>query len=401
MSQNGPGALFCQRWTVQKAGLGAEQNEDACLTRSLEQGDGPPQLLIAVADGATEAVYSRLWAKKLVESAEPDWPLLSDDELGKQLDQIRREFSPFGSGGEVPWYVRNKYMDQGSQATLLVVSVTGTKAGESYIVRALAVGDCCLIVFKASGEVFSFPMHSSGDFGVKPVLLGNRIPKPDKYDRWETAIEPGDLILAGTDAVSKWALQCLEVQKSRLLFEALFGLLSPATSDFRQAIQEAPAPAASQSSPTEIVENENHSESSQDGEKPAKRQGWFWQLWPWSTDKSEDATGSTATGQPVVDVPVQSTDGQGEPVASVAAEPPAQQAAAGPRPIFERFIERYRAPDSELFMRNDDATLIVCMPVRDVREGQWREALQVIGYLKVAVAERLQTAMSMREISSD
>jgi hypothetical protein len=400
MSQNRSGALFCRQWTVQKAGLGSEQNEDACLTRRLEQGDGPPQLLMAVADGATEAVYSRLWAKKLVESAEPDWPLLSDDELSKQLDPIRREFSPFGPGEDVAWYVRNKYMDQGSQATLLVASLTGTTAGESFDVRALSVGDCCLIVLKASGEVLSFPMQSSDDFGVNPVLLGNRIPKPDKYDRWEAEVEPGDLILAGTDAVSKWALQCLECEKSGLLFEALLGLLSPTTSGFSQTI-ETPAPADSQPLSTEVEENENRSDNLPAREKPAKGPGWFRQLWPWSTDTSQDTSLSTANQQPVVKVPVQQTDGKGEQVVSQNAEPQFEQAAADPRPQFEQFIERYRARDSELSMRNDDATLIVCMPVRDTGEGQWPEALQVIRSLKVAVAGRLQAALPTREVSSD
>jgi hypothetical protein len=396
MSQNHSGALFCQQWTVQKAGLGSEQNEDACLTRRLEQEDGPPRLLIAVADGATEAVYSRLWAKKLVEAAEPDWPLLGDDDLSKQLDQIRREFSPFGPGEEVPWYVRNKYMDQGSQATLLVASVTGTTAAQSYDVRALSVGDCCLLVFKASGEVFSFPMQSSNDFGVNPVLLGNRIPKPGKYDRWEAEVEPGDLILAGTDAVSKWALECLERQQSGLLFEALLGLLSPTRSNFSPAV-EAPPPTDSRLSPTVAEENENRTDNLPAREKPAKQRGWFWQLWPWSTDKSQDATISTATGQPVVAVPAQPTDGQGEQVVSQNAERSGEEVTADPRPKFEQFIERYRAHDSKLVMRNDDATLIVCVPVRDTGEGQEREALQVIRSLKAVVAERLQAALPISD----
>jgi hypothetical protein len=398
MSQHRSGALFCQQWTVQKAGLGSEQNEDACLTRSLAQGDGPPRLLMAVADGATEAVYSRLWAKKLVESAEPDWPLLSDEELSRQLDHIRREFSPFAPEGEVPWYVRNKYMDQGSQATLLVASLTGTQAAEAYEVRALSVGDCCLIVFKANGEVSSFPMQSSSDFGVNPVLLGNRIPKPGSYDRWETEVEPGDLILAGTDAVSKWALQCLEGQQSGLLFEALLGLLSSTTSGFSQTV-EAAAPAALQPSRKAVEEGENRFANLPDRERPAKRRGWFRQFW--SSDKPQEASASTASGQPAVEPPVQQTDDPGEPGASQNAGPPDERAAADPRPQFERFIERYRAHDSDLVMRNDDATLVLCLPVRDPGEGQWGEAVRVIRRLRAAVAERLQTALPMREVSSD
>src|SRR2546425_1101770 len=115
MSRNYSSALFCREWTVQKAGLQFEQNEDACLIRSFKPEDDSTFLLIAVADGATEAVYSRLWAKSLVETAGQDWPSLSDDDLGEQLKQVCKEFSPIEPGKDVPWFVRNKYMDQGSK----------------------------------------------------------------------------------------------------------------------------------------------------------------------------------------------------------------------------------------------------------------------------------------------
>src|SRR5512144_730538 len=113
MSRNRSSTLFCQEWTVQKAGLTFDLNEDACLIRSLDPEDGASGLMIAISDGATEAVYSRLWAKQLVEAAGPDWPSLSDDELGERLKQVGKAFSPIEPGKEVPWFVRNKYMDQG------------------------------------------------------------------------------------------------------------------------------------------------------------------------------------------------------------------------------------------------------------------------------------------------
>ena len=88
-----------------------------------------------------------------------------------------------------------------------------------------------------------------------------------------------------------------------------------------------------------------------------------------------------------------------EPVISASLQP-------GPQPAtgedteeshtkFAQFIERYRSSASELLMRNDDATLVVCVPVRD--PGAAGATLQVIRSLKIAVAERLQLA----ETSSD
>src|SRR6478735_5722498 len=100
MSQNRSSTLFSQLWTVQKAGLAPELNEDACLIKNDSQEDA---LMIAISDGATEAVYSRLWAKTLVEAAESEWPSLSDEELGERLKQVSKEFSPIEPGKEVPW----------------------------------------------------------------------------------------------------------------------------------------------------------------------------------------------------------------------------------------------------------------------------------------------------------
>lgn len=403
MSHNHSAALFCQEWAIQKAGLSPEQNEDACLIRILKQEDDSPLWLIAVADGATEAVYSRLWARRLVEAAGPDWPALRDEDLGEQLKQIGKEFSPIEPGKDVPWFVRNKYMDQGSQATLLVATVTGSTVAEAFHIRAVSVGDCCLLLFKAGGEVISFPMRHSDEFGVNPVLLGNRLPKPARYDRWEGEVEPGDMILLATDAVSKWALQCLERQQSALLFESLLGLLGLDTSDCSPSV-EGPSSADSRRDTSEMEVDETRSDKSLDAEKPAGRLAWFRHLWPWSNQlpvEPHESTESVDAQPPMPDSTAQQRDDAGESAASQTAVPAEAQAVADSQLKFEQFIERYRASDSELHMRNDDSTLVVCLPMRDTTAGPGREALQMINRLKAAVAERLRTSPPKGEVGSD
>jgi len=400
MSRSHASELFCKEWTVQKAGLKPEQNEDACLTREFEREPDSPRLLVAIADGATEAVYSRLWAKKLVEAAGPDWPSLSDDGLGEQLRQVCKAFSPIEPGEDVPWFVRNKYMDQGSQATLLVVTLTGSKDADSFYVRAVSVGDCCLILFKSNGEILSFPMHSSDEFGVNPVLLGNRIPKPATYDRWEWPVDLGDMILIGSDAVSKWALQCLERQQSGLLFETLLDLLSADPLDFNPSV-EAHAPADSQPDAGEMGTDENHAAHLRDAEKPAKRRGWLSRLWPWSNDEPQETSEPADAQSYTPEVTATLPNDVGELLAPRDDEQADEPSAGDSRLKFEQFIEYYRAADSELPMRNDDSTLIVCVPVRHTSAGREREALQAMSRLKAAVAARLKTALPAGEVNSD
>jgi Protein phosphatase 2C len=396
MSRDHPIALFCQEWTVQKTGLKPEQNEDACLTRNVDREGGVPQLLIAIADGATEAVYSRLWAKKLVEAARPDWTSLSDDDLGEIIKQICKEFSPIEPGQDVPWFVRNKYMDQGSQATLLAVTLAGLNDGDSLEVRAVSVGDCCLILFKASGEVLSFPMRSSDEFGVNPVLLGNRIPRPASYDRWQGRIEPGDMILIGTDAVSKWALQCLEESQSELLFDGLLGLLDQATSGLSHPV-EISAPGSSISYVAAAPTENDISENVKDPENSLSLRGLLRYLWPWSNQEPPETTGSSDDQQTALEGAASQFDFDGEDVVSQTAQPAIEDPVLESSLRFEQFIQRYRAPQSELHMRNDDSTMVVCVPVRNRGGGQEREALEVIRGLQAAVAQRLQASQQMDE----
>jgi hypothetical protein len=400
MSQNRSNTLFFREWTTQKAGLTPELNEDACLIRNAEPENSFSPLLIAISDGATEAVYSRLWAKKLVEAAESDWPSLSDDELGERLKQASKEFSPIEPGKEVPWFVRNKYMDQGSQATLLVATAAGSKDNDFFTIQAVSVGDCCLIVFKAGGEVLSFPMHHSDEFGVNPVLLGNRLPKPLKYDHWQGQIEPGDLMLIGTDAVSKWALQCLESHQIGLLFNALLELLSPDRVGSNQSVEESPDIDLPPDIPA-VKTPENSSKQLKNTEKPSARRGLLSRLWSWGSSESHSTIESSDAQQVTSEDKASQLHETGNDDASQKAQSETREVIAEPPSKFEQFIERYRAPHSELRMRNDDSTLVVGLPVQSSGANREHEALQIISNLKVTVAEWLQASQQVAEISSD
>jgi hypothetical protein len=224
---NGRSEYFWQTWTAPKYGLAAGQNEDACEVRPFAAAGGEG-LLIAVADGASESVYAGPWARALVAGAEPDWPGLDDAALGARLDTVRRAFAPAPPGQPIPWYVRNKYVAQGSQAALLVATVTATGGDDGHTVRAVAVGDVCLILLRPAGEVQSFPVQASDEFGTQPDLVHSRPQTALGFAHWEGRLLPGEALLACTDALAKWALECIELRLGDVLLGALFRILATA-----------------------------------------------------------------------------------------------------------------------------------------------------------------------------
>jgi hypothetical protein len=297
-------ALFHMAWSLPKGGNTAQQNDDAWRVESIPVDPGPEGLLMALADGATEAIYSGQWARHLVQSAQADWPLLGDAELNDRLETVRASFSPIVAEGKpLPWYVRDKLRIQGSQAALLLASILGAEEGTYFAIKAVSVGDCCLVLLRANGELRAFPIETVADFGVYPALVGTRSDMPLIYTRWEDQLNPGDVLLACTDAVAKWALQCWETHQAYALFGWLIRLLS-----------------------------------------------------------SMDAVSIRAapdTAHCLSDL---------EPASRIAL----------PNADFSEFIQANRAAKDALRMRNDDSTLVVCLPVRGDAVDAQAEALEVI-----------------------
>ena len=303
-SEAGSPALFHLAWSLPKGGNTAQQNDDAWRVESIPDDPGPRGLLVALADGATEAVYSGQWARHLVQSAQADWPLLGDAELNERLETLRASFSPMVAEEKpLPWYVRDKLRIQGSQAALLLASILAAGEGTYFAIKAVSVGDCCLVLLRANGELRAFPIETVADFGVHPALVGTRSDMPLICTRWEDQLNPGDVLLVCTDAVAKWAMQCWEAHQTDALFGWLIRLLSPTDA---VSIQTAPDAA---NYPADV--------------EPASRIGL-------------------------------------------------------PNADFSEFVQANRAAKDALRMRNDDSTLVVCLPLRGHSLDAHVEALKVI-----------------------
>lgn len=185
----------------QKAGNSAAECEDASWPGT--SADEQLPLRIAAADGATDAVFSGLWAKILVNS----WgrERLALDDFATSIERKARVWRRLIKNRHLPWYVEEK-AQSGSFAALAAVELHANG-----IWNAVACGDCCLFQIRGQELIASFPISESREFSNSPVLLstGNveQFRNEIRFDsgRWES----GDHLYLMTDALACWFLgQC-------------------------------------------------------------------------------------------------------------------------------------------------------------------------------------------------
>lgn len=174
---------------------------------------------LALADGASAAFESRLWAPALVQAFVREPPSPDAESILCWLKSPIRSWR-----NEIHWDRLNLYQAEkarrGAFSTLLGVSFDWPtsdlteEGGTSAQWRAVAVGDTCLFQVREGTVIVRFPVERAADFGNTPPLLSTR----QDYNRHsleelricEGACQPGDLLVLATDALAKWFLQQVE-----------------------------------------------------------------------------------------------------------------------------------------------------------------------------------------------
>ena len=156
--------MNARAWTRPKPGHSPEENEDAW---AVAPGPGGA-VRLALADGATEGIFSRAWAEALAGAAVACGP---EAGVGAVLADARAawEVAVSERAAALPWYAAEK-LEGGAFATLLVLDVTeGGFAG-------WRVGDGEAFVCRAGA------LRRMGDHGFdhRPPLLASRpdVPVP-------------------------------------------------------------------------------------------------------------------------------------------------------------------------------------------------------------------------------
>lgn len=164
----------------------------------------------AVADGASEALFSGSWAKTLT-AAWSEHRLNFDDGVQGQLRQLSADWAESIDSTNFPWWAEEK-LRQGSFSTLTGIELELAEGVARWSV--VAVGDSCFFHVRR-GEVIEYgPVMRSSDFASRPYLIGTHARSSSDLalhtNRYYGQLEPGDEFFLLTDALSAWFISQFE-----------------------------------------------------------------------------------------------------------------------------------------------------------------------------------------------
>ncbi len=196
-----------------KAGNRPAENEDAYNMSIPEpRGASAWTARLAIADGATEAAFSREWARLLVNNFVDGEPLdmgsLSAETLSRRLEPCREKWNRDVLRRNIPWHGRAK-VKQGAMATFCGINIRPAAGVGSLAWQALAVGDCCLFIVREGRLHTAFPVDDPTQFGNTPSLLSSNPANSTGTGQMQLRMgecRQGDLVILATDAVACWAL---------------------------------------------------------------------------------------------------------------------------------------------------------------------------------------------------
>ena len=192
--------------TIQKLGNSENENEDAGYP------DGnliinDQTLSCAIADGATQTIFSRLWARLLVQTIQDFYPTKNLDKLQRIINDASFKWQQEVKTKNLAWYQEEKVL-LGASSTLTWLRITPKEC------RVFAIGDSNIFIFRNGGYKFTLPIKESIAFSNRPYLISSINKNNEvlnKYSRfrcWDW--ENGDEIIIATDALSCYLMKQLE-----------------------------------------------------------------------------------------------------------------------------------------------------------------------------------------------
>ena len=192
---------------------------------------------IAIADGASDSIFSGVWASSLVdEFSKMDRSLYEDTghTLSQLIKSARNSWYDRINWGGLSLFVKNKAI-KGSFSTFLGVEMVEIEGG--YVANISAVGDSCFIM-KNDASILSVPINDPSSFNSTPRLIWSGYGAPfEKEFKWKKPVMQkftfnvpyNCSFMLATDALSKWMLEHREDSWETLMNaddpEAYFDLL--------------------------------------------------------------------------------------------------------------------------------------------------------------------------------
>lgn len=188
-------------WTKEKSGNASEENEDAANFQAP---------IYAVADGASEAYFSRVWAeelvKALIKSASDRYWSEPVEEFWLAVSFASAEWQEQVPLQNLPWYADYKaWQGSGAAVALLVLDVAHSRW------RGIAIGDAVIVQVRKGQFIVAWPLSNSSEFNNSPILVGTK-ETDDRADvpYYDGEVQPRDHFFLMTDALAAWSLRCAE-----------------------------------------------------------------------------------------------------------------------------------------------------------------------------------------------
>jgi hypothetical protein len=191
--------LTCRKWEI-----GRDHDEDAA--------DYDQCGIFVVSDGAGSGSYASQWSRALVaHSITAPLRSAAPTEVNWWLRGARARFSemvPAVSIDRLPPHLRNTAR-RGAFATFHQMRFACTGDGK-LSAHSLSIGDTCVFLLRCtSGNMEMHPRKEAKDFDRPPQLMTSSADEFDPYIRVLESqefseLQPGDVLLAATDAVARW-----------------------------------------------------------------------------------------------------------------------------------------------------------------------------------------------------
>lgn len=204
--------VFPKVYARQKSGNAVDEYEDA---HGWSAERAAPDFRCAVADGATVASFSKLWADKLVRAY-----CAGDIDTGVRaacLDGLQQEWLRevrASASAQQQWYVEEK-LRQGTFSALVGLTLhPAADAQTEGSWNALAVGDCCLFQVRRDALMVRFPIGRAEEFNNRPFLISSNpagnSSLAEHTHPFTGGWQAGDCFYLVSDAMAQWFLQTYE-----------------------------------------------------------------------------------------------------------------------------------------------------------------------------------------------
>lgn len=203
---------------------------------------GAPELVAAVADGASSDVFAKQWARRLTEGVSSSWFDMSDRGIIDAVDALRADFNPLANGSPVDFMVENKWLERGSNSTLVAVRIRpivgspgAPLACGTLRVEAIAVGDSVVGSFSRD-SASTFPILAVDEFSNYPNLIGSEVGAHFDLSRSVFDLAPGGVLILASDAIAKWFVGRVDDPSIVIDLVSLLKSMPTAGVDLRQVI---------------------------------------------------------------------------------------------------------------------------------------------------------------------